>query len=215
MTDSLEIEQEGVIKYQCHHEYSVLLEDQKCLQAFAELLPWRQLSWQLRLLGQDPALYEGYGYGNISIRHPEQGFLISGSQTSGVDTPALSDFCWVQSVSVSDNTVNSKGQASPSSESMTHAAIYQALSSVVTVLHAHSSLIYDAADALSLPATAADIPYGSVVMAEAVAQLVVDQGSAGVFVMKGHQDGVVSYGESPEQAISLMIDCLAQASLSQ
>lgn len=215
MTESPEIEQEGVIKYQCHHEYSPLKNHQPSVIAFNDLLPWRQLSWQLKLIGQDQALYEGYGYGNISIRHPEKGFLISGSQTSGVESPDIEDFCWVQSVVLAVNEVVSKGDVKPSSESMTHAAIYEALPQACAVLHAHNATIFKKADTLSLPATPSDIPYGTVAMAKAVQNLVTEMGNSGVFVMKGHQDGVVSYAESPEQAAALMIDILAKASLNE
>ena len=51
----------------------------------AELNRWRQRLYALGLVGQDPARYEGLGFGNVSVRCPG-GFLVSGTQTGGLET---------------------------------------------------------------------------------------------------------------------------------
>lgn len=50
-----------------------------------------------------------------------------------------------------------------------------------------------------------NIAYGSQEMAEAAARLLENK-SAGIFVMKGHEDGFISYGTTAEEAGKLLLD---------
>ncbi len=203
-------EREGVIKFTLAYQ---TLSHPINSPVLAELSVWRDYSRSLQLLGQDPERYHGLGYGNISARETGAAFVISASQTSGLKTSDDSVFARVQSADLVRNHVASEGMLPPSSESMSHAAIYQCLPEVNWVLHSHCPEIWTRADALALPATAEHIPYGTPDMAMAVQTLVRSMPSQGVFVMKGHQDGVVSYGHTAEQAVTLMVSCLARAKL--
>ena len=139
--------QEGVTKFEAQCR-SGLLPVSRFGRLFAELQAWRQIMFQLNLIGQDPARYEGAGYGNVSARVPPHGrgrgqraFLVTGTQTGGRGLLTLSDYCVVESYDIAANRVVSVGQASPSSESMTHGALYDANPGIRFVFHGHIPLI--------------------------------------------------------------------------
>jgi ribulose-5-phosphate 4-epimerase/fuculose-1-phosphate aldolase len=96
---------------------------------------------------------------------------------------------------------------------MTHGVVYAGVDSARWVVHAHSPEIWRQRRALNLPATAADIPYGTVEMAGAVRRLLQETGVArlGIFAMDGHEDGIVTFGPTAASAAGLMIDYLSRA----
>ncbi|MGB5465310.1 MAG: hypothetical protein WBM84_04430, partial [Sedimenticolaceae bacterium] len=75
------------------------------------------------------------------------------------------------------------------------------------VIHIHSPAIWRQAQALQLPMTAPFARYGTPQMAQAVERLLmVDPGATqGVFVMGGHEDGVVSYASGIDTAGELLL----------
>ena len=208
--DAIMSEQEGVIKFHMSHHTKDAFHD---LPELTELMVWRDLCRRLNLLGQDEGRYQGYGYGNISIRHPEKGFLISASQTSGIYSCSEEHFAWVTETVLESNQLTSQGPMPPSSESMTHSSIYHVNDQINCVVHAHSPEIWQNSDALKLDYTESEIPYGTPEMAAAVIKLcqTLPNKTEGVFVMKGHQDGVVSYASTAKQAVELMVRCLMDA----
>src|SRR5438309_1011210 len=74
----------------------------------------------------------GYGYGNVSARvgplgdvgRGQRRFLVTGTQTGGRQGVTLADFCLVERYDLARNRVTSRGLVPPSSESLTHGAIY-------------------------------------------------------------------------------------------
>lgn len=208
-------EQEGVIKFCLEHDTQSKLwtENLAHNDTFVELKVWRDLCCKLKLLGQDPELYQGYGYGNISARESKDRFMISASQTSGHEVSDASHFARVLSADVDENRIQSQGLLPPSSESMTHAALYQIAPEVNWVVHSHCADIWCNSDVLGLAYTEQAIPYGTPAMARAVQQLYLTQPekNQGIFVMKGHEDGVVTYGHTAEQAVSIMLKNYAKA----
>ena len=208
------MEQEGVIKY--------------CLVFQAETFPiapflltqinnCRSKSKQLQLIGQEPHRYDGYGYGNISIRLCENSseFLISGTQTGACEILSATDIACVTEIDTKQNTLCAKGETEPSSEAMTHGVLYQLSSNINAVVHVHSPDIWSCSDAIGLANTAQDIPYGTPEMAAAVtnlaASLLSAHGFPFVFVMKGHEDGVVVAGETMQQCTNLLLELLERA----
>ena len=79
---------------------------------------------------------------------------------------------------------------------MTHGTVYALDAGVQWVIHAHSPHIWRHAEALGLPLTAADVPYGSPELAAEVERLFRDTEVAalGIFAMAGHEDGIVAFG---------------------
>lgn len=217
-------EREGVIKFSLKHRAlsepvsSPELRESSVSgnsSVLEELRQWRDLARRLYLLGQDPKRYQGLGYGNISARDSETTFLISASQTSGVVVSDDTTFARVLAADLKHNEIVSEGVHPPSSESMTHAALYQCSEQVQWVVHSHCPDIWNASDQLGLPFTEETIPYGTPDMAYAVQALFHQMASPeqGIFVMKGHQDGVVSYGQTAQLAMDVMLTTLAKAKL--
>jgi len=200
------IEREGVIKYSLEFTDGVVAET----ASVSVLDAWRSIFKDTGLLGEDPDRYGGYGFGNLSVR-TERGFLITGSQTGNLTTTSSSHYAEDVGWSLEDNAVSAIGPIRPSSEALTHAAIYDAFESIRYVFHVHSPDIWRQSQWLSLPSTAADIAYGTIDMALALKQLAGASGPEGIMAMLGHEDGVMSWGASAEKAGSHMVCALARA----
>ena len=56
-----------------------------------------------------------------------------------------------------------------------------------------------------LPTTSKDIEYGSIEMAEAIAELINSySNSKGAFVMGGHRQGIIAFGNSLQECIEIL-----------
>ena len=111
------------------------------------------------------------------------------------------------------NNVDSYGTIMPSSESMTHGAIYDLSPEIRWVFHGHCKTIWEKSGALHLPTTSPSIPYGTPEMALEVGRLWAQTplSETRVFSMGGHEDGIVSFGTTAEEAGKAFIAVLAQA----
>lgn len=176
----------------------------------AELTAWRSVLRDLGLLGQTPSRYDGYGFGNVSIR-AGGGFLISGTQTGGLDHVTLDDYALCDAWNLEENAVSARGRVRPSSESLSHASIYDIDKRVSCALHVHSPDIWRAAGTLGIAVTDPAVAYGTPEMAREVRRLLADMAMPGIFAMGGHEDGVFTFGRSLAQAGALMVDWLVRA----
>jgi ribulose-5-phosphate 4-epimerase/fuculose-1-phosphate aldolase len=209
------MEQEGVIKYSLDFQRQALNASHKVL---SEINACRSLMIGNGLLGQDEDRYGGYGFGNISKRRTESNtdFLISGSQTGHEHSLSNASLSCITDINIEQNTLRAYGEIEPSSESMTHGVLYQISDRIQAVIHVHSPDIWRNAEVLNLASTAKDIPYGTPEMARAVQQLSSERmlGKAPLpilFVMKGHEDGVVAAGESLTQCTNILLNTLQQS----
>ena len=202
-------ETEGVIKYHLQHQST----EAGPKWDIAAINSWRTLLYQLQLIGQQADRYMGYGYGNISQRITGEQYLISGTQTGGIAELALDNYCLVVSADLSNNTLCSTGPCKPSSEALSHASVYAQDNTIQCIIHAHSPEIWQATNALNLAYTDKDVAYGTPDMAHAISDLF-DSGQLkhqAIFTLLGHEDGVISFGQSFPQASWAMIDTLASA----
>ncbi|HEY4222481.1 MAG TPA: class II aldolase/adducin family protein, partial [Myxococcota bacterium] len=105
----------------------------------------------------------------------------------------------------------SRGPSLPSSESLTHGAIYDVVPGARAVLHAHAPSIFRAA--IALPSTASNVAYGTVAMAREVERLwrSSDLKHERVLVMRGHEDGVIAFGDDLDDAGARLLRVLARA----
>jgi hypothetical protein len=148
----------------------------------------------------------GVGFGNLSVRTAGDQFVITASATGASRVLQHDQFSLVESFSLERNTVRSCGLLPASSESMTHGAIYQSNPAVHCVIHCHSRLLFDHLLGHGYPSTAVDIPYGTPAMAHAVQQLVRAQpGLPVLFVMAGHEEGIVAYGADVASVRALLV----------
>jgi ribulose-5-phosphate 4-epimerase/fuculose-1-phosphate aldolase len=200
-------EQEGVIKY--HLDYRVA--PPRTVAGFAGLNAWRDLLWRIGVIGQDDARYDGLGYGNLSLRLAGDSFLVTGTQTGHLPQLTADHYAYVRQARPEENYLQAEGPLPPSSEALTHAAIYRAAPKVRCVAHGHSPEIWSNAEALGLTCVAKEIAYGTPAMAQAVSAIAETNPEQGIIVMRGHLDGILTYGGTPETACWLMVRSLASA----
>ena len=186
----------GVVKFTCEHVAVTL----PMFDGFAELNACRRTLLQLRLIGVDR---NGIGFGNLSVREPgTKEFYITGSGTGGMAQLGLNDFAKVTARDVERNSLRCEGGTVASSESLTHAAIYEADAAARAVIHCHSASLWQRLLETG-PATAPDVEYGTPAMAYEVRRLfaATDVRKRKIFAMAGHEDGVVAFGANLDQAL--------------
>ncbi|MFL6621869.1 MAG: class II aldolase/adducin family protein [Sulfurifustaceae bacterium] len=207
-------EVEGVTKFDLVYAASPALPD----AVLAPLIAWRTVLWRLGVIGQDPARYGGVGFGNVSQRlapftRARPRFAITGTQTGAEPVLDARHFAIVTACDPRRNRVVAEGPVPPSSESLTHGMIYALDPAIRFVFHGHSPEIWRGAERLRLPCTAPDVAYGTPAMAQEMRRL----WRAGalrrhhVLVMRGHEDGVIVFGRTAEQAGRALVRTLALA----
>ena len=187
---------EGYIKFES--DWTPGLEADSELTALLD--HWRRPLFDAGLIG----LYEelGIGYGNLSVRcGTGREFVISGTQTGSVAQTNGQHYARVTDYDIDANRVCSTGPVEASSESLTHAAIYELDPAINGVVHVHSKPLWESL-LDRLPTTADGISYGTPEMAHEFERLYrdTDFASGGVAVMAGHEEGIIAYGHSLEEA---------------
>jgi L-ribulose-5-phosphate 4-epimerase len=172
--------------------------------ALTELNTCRRKLLELRLIGLDSS---GIGFGNLSVRDgATRNFYITGSATGGLPKLSRTDCVRVIDWDFNKNWLRYEGTAVPSSESLTHAAIYESDPSTSAVIHCHESVSW--ATLLDrVPTTTKSVAYGTPEMAYEIIRLfqMSDVRSKKIFVMAGHQDGVVAFGKNLKDAFDVLM----------
>ncbi len=191
---------EGYTKYHCNWIFNEPLP----YQTIQKLTQWRDKFFQIGLIGQ----YEnGIGFGNLSIRdHLPQQFIISGTQTGNLQKLTEQHYTTVIQYNWERNHLTCFGPIQASSESLTHAAIYQANPEIHAVIHVHhlelwQKLMYQ------VPTTAEGIAYGTPEMAREIIRLCHDDNlpEAQILVMHGHEEGIIAFGKDLDEAGHLLL----------
>jgi len=211
---------EGVVHFEVEHETRAL-EGRVHGETVRALAAWREVLARLGLIGRDPARYGGYGYGNVSARvgplgdvsRGQRRFLVTGTQTGGRRGVTLADFCLVERYDLVRNRVTSRGLVPPSSESLTHGAIYDVAPDARVVLHGHAPEIWRSARMLGIPVSRAEVQNGTPGMALEVQRLYRETtlSATGILAMGGHEDGVIAFGRSAGAAGEILVRHLARA----
>ena len=171
---------------------------------FAELNAYRRRLRELRLIGVDS---NGVGFGNLSVRDgATKNFHITGSATAGIPELTLADCAKVVAYDFERNWVGYEGSTTPSSESLTHAAIYKSNAKVGAVIHCHDSRSW-AVILNQAPTTSKTVKYGTPEMAYEIMRLfrVTDLHSRKILAMAGHEGGVVTFGKDLEEAFTVLM----------
>ncbi|OGW72551.1 MAG: hypothetical protein A2Y02_02480 [Omnitrophica bacterium GWA2_52_12] len=181
---------EGVIKFECRWQEAPPL----ALADLSELIPVRNELFTRGLIGVYP---DGVGYGNLSIRRtPAPGFIISGTQTGHLAKIGAEHFTLVSDCDIPANRLECRGPLKASSESLTHAMLYETFPEVCAVIHVHSPALWKKL-LNRVPTTSAAVPYGTPQMAWEIKRLAAESSLAkkGILVMAGHEDGVITMGK--------------------
>ena len=173
------------------------------IDQLAELNECRRKLHGLHLIGVDS---NGIGFGNLSVRDGATcNFYITGSATGGLAELTLADCVRVVAYDFEQNWVRYEGSAVPSSESLTHAAIYEADPTAGVVIHCHDSVLWMRLLG-RVPTTSQAAAYGRPEMAYEIIRLfdVGDVRTRKIFVMAGHEGGIVTFGENFEHAFDIL-----------
>jgi L-ribulose-5-phosphate 4-epimerase len=159
---------------------------------------WRDKLYKAGLIGGDE---NGIGYGNISSRLDQNTFIITGSGTGSLKKLTVEHYTKVTSYNLTENTLVSAGPVKASSESMTHAAVYETIPGCNAVFHIHHLALWG--NLLDrLPSTPKHIEYGTPEMANEIARILKDPLllKQGIVAMGGHKEGIISFGKDPDEA---------------
>ena len=184
---------DGVIKYSIEHT----TKDAPAFNEYESLEALRSRLFTLGLIG----VQDGIGYGNISCRKKEKNsFFITATQTGELSSLTQEYYTYIEDYDFSNFSVNSFGKHKPSSEALSHAMIYQINPEINSVIHIHSKALWEFMKKNNSLFTTAE--YGTVKMVEEIASLYKNSNpfENSIFVMKGHEDGVIAFGKSVKEA---------------
>lgn len=208
--------QEGVIKFRLRFTRKTPPDYDRV----RELNSWRRILYLNKLIGRDSGRYNGAAYGNVSQRiephtstRSKRRFIVTGTQTGGLEHLTPKHYSVVLKCNPKQNLVVAEGPIEPSSESMTHGAVYDSDDSIRFVFHAHSPQIWGLSKRLGIPMTGKTAEYGTPEMAEEVEGLFgeSDVKDKRIFSMGGHRDGVMTFGRTSEEAGLTMLKYLVKS----
>lgn len=193
------MKEEGYIKFSVRWKEDSIAIDKAMLDLLNSI---RQKLKEKNWLGVLP---DGVGFGNISIRHKNKQFLITGSGTGALSQLSFSHLALVTQVDIEGNQLSCTGLTPASSESMSHAACYRYSTQIGAVIHIHNRELWEHGPG-TLPVSSPDASYGTPDMALSIGALLKQQKQeCGIIVMGGHQDGLISFGSNLEEAYQLLL----------
>jgi len=184
---------DGVIKYSIEHQR----QDTPLFSGYEQLEALRTRLFSLGLIGEK----DGIGYGNLSMRDKNsKPFFITATQTGRKQTLSCEYYTYISDYDFSIFKVISEGTHKPSSEALSHAMIYAIDDRITTVIHIHSLALWKFMINKNYLSTTSE--YGTVEMVEEIAGLYtnLDPMRNNAFVMKGHEEGIITFGQNIEEA---------------
>ena len=154
-------------------------------------------------------VYELGTLGNLSFRikpWSEHHFVITGTKLGLKDELTNDSFAEVVSCDEYKHIVYAHGTREPSSEAFLHYSIYQSRPDVGAIFHGHCDIILKAAQALGIPQTAQEEPFGTLALARAVRYIL---GKENFVIMKNH--GFIALGHDMDEAGRIAMDVLGWA----
>ncbi|MFH1663448.1 MAG: class II aldolase/adducin family protein [archaeon] len=190
---------EGAIKFNC----KLIKAKSPSPEKITELNKWRNKLFELKLIG---AYKNGVGFGNISVRAEKNTFFVSGSGTGKKKKLTEKDYSKVIEFDFSSNSLTCEGKIKASSESLTHATIYESSPETNAVIHVHSMKLWKHL-MNKVPFTRKEIEYGSPEMAEEMKKLLAGKKAREkkIIVMKGHKEGIISFGKTLDEAGNILL----------
>lgn len=202
---------EGVIRFRVHLNRKPLHEEPEIRQ----LIVWRDILYRMGLVGRDPLRYSGLGFGNLSMRslRKPDSFVVTGSQTGGLEQLSEMHFCRVIAWKFEPPELWAEGLTSPSSESLTHAAIYESEKKVGAVIHVHCPEIWHQGETIGLAVSDPAAGCGTSALALEMRSMMATWKpvDGGIWILGGHEDGVIAFGNDLMQTGLLVIQWYATA----
>lgn len=187
---------EGYVKFNCEWKKSgAIISD----SVYDKINNWRDILYGLKLIGANE---NEIGFGNISIRVKNKSdFIITGAGTGKFRKLTQKHYSKVTGYSLTKNSLVCKGPVKASSESLSHAIIYELDPEINAVIHVHN-LEYWEKLIHQVPTTHEDIPYGTPEMAKEIIRLFreTDVSEKRILIMGGHQEGIITFGKDLDEA---------------
>lgn len=200
------IPQEGVIKFKFNLKMASAIAE----SMFLKLEKWRAILYRMSFIGEYKS--EGVGYGNLSCRitSGKDEFIITGTQTGKFPHLDGTQYTRVTKCDLNKMTVDAIGPIAPSSESLTHYAIYKSAPHINIIFHVHHKELWNYMLQNNYDRTPESINYGTNEMAESAKKLIGTK-IKGIFVMAGHQDGIMAYGQNVEEVGQIILQILKES----
>lgn len=201
-----------VIKFNCKFESTTIPE----FSVIQELNLIRKYLFNNRLFGINE---DGISYGNISAYCDELmeyysaysnkiKFIITASGACGREKFLMDDYSAVVDYDFAKNYVHCIGKHIASSESLTHAAIYNSENKAKFVVHLHNQKIWSQ-NFNKLLTTDADIEYGTPELAFNIMELLRDsKNTKPVIILGGHPDGVLIWDTNTQSLLETIEELL-------
>ncbi len=192
--------EKGYLKFNCNWIKASPLGE----ETIHEINTGRDKFFELGLIGVYP---NGIGYGNISIRLSLNNFLISGTSTGHLSNLTNKHYTQVVAYNFANNTVTCKGPIKASSESLTHAAIYETDYETNAVIHVHNFKLWKRL-LNNIPTSSPNVEYGTPEMAIEIHRLFKETNlkDKKILAMGGHEEGIVAFGRNIDEAGKLLLD---------
>lgn len=161
-----------------------------------DLINLRTKLFDLNLIGVEGNV----SFGNVSKRVKGNEFVITASNTGQLRVLEPKHFVIVNFVQLETNYVEYSGKMPPSSETLTHFAIYSTFQKANYVVHFHNFRIWNRFKN-RIPTTPEDKTYGTVELARAVIDIKSEfrtEPKSGVIALGGHESGMLVFGDSIE-----------------
>jgi L-ribulose-5-phosphate 4-epimerase len=192
------MDEKGVVKFKCAWIKEIPLENGLII----DLNSWRDKLYALGFIGES----YGIGYGNISVRFNQDQFIITGSATGKFNKLTNQHYTRVTSFDLDNNSLTAVGPIIASSESLTHATIYQIDREINAVIHVHNLKLWKKLLPF-VPATHKAIEYGTPEMAYEIIRLFKETNvkEKKIVVMTGHEEGIISFGRNLDEAGEILM----------
>jgi L-ribulose-5-phosphate 4-epimerase len=187
--------EKGYVQFRYHWEFA----PPPAAPGVEELLRWRERLYQAGLVGVYP---DGIGFGNLSFRlSGTDRFVVTGTGTGHLAVLRAEHLTEVVGYDLDANHLRCRGPVVASSESLSHATVYRSDPAAEAVIHVHHLPLWERLRD-RIPTTDAAAEAGTPAMAYAIERLFreTDVRDAGVFVMGGHREGLMSFGRTLEEA---------------
>lgn len=197
---------QGVVKFNCHWNQSgpTITDEQYSIVNY-----WREVLFNMDLIG---AYENGVGFGNISQRIGSTNkFYITGSATGEIPVLEPTHYVRVDGCNFSDNAVKCTGPLKASSESLTHAAIYQTDQGTNAVIHVHNMELWESLKD-KVPTSRPEFEYGTPDLALDVFRLFreTDVIERRIIVMGGDPSGIITFGNDMDEAINILMSYIGE-----
>ena len=194
---------EGYIKFHCQWIKG-------SSPSFSEISEMNQIRTELHSKNLIGVYEDGIGFGNISVRAKGKAkFIVSGTQTGQIPILNENHYTFVLNYDLSQNSLTCEGKTKASSESLTHAALYDLSADINAIIHIHHAGFWKKL-LNQVPTTKKEVPYGTPKMALEMMRLYdgSDLPSRKVLVMAGHEEGILTFGKDFSEAKKILFKSL-------